>query len=221
MALGILGKLLAGGATSLIGGLLSRSKGKKGKYGQAPTLTPQQQAYQNQVLQSLQQLTPEAFQYLSGILSQDPEALRAYEAPAIRQFQRELLPLLGEEYGGKAGSQGALRSGAYDIAASQGLVDLSTNLAAQRASLQDQALARLQGFANIGQQQAGVPTYTPPTPGFGQRFGSALAEGGLGYGLQALQGLYNQPNTPNLTRSLRSPVAAPGRVPQAGVSYGF
>lgn len=192
MALGIFGKLLlglGGGAGTALGFGTKKGRktlfGEKGKAGQIPSLTPQQQQFQNQILQSLQQLYPQAFQNLEGILSSSPEAFRAFEAPALRQFEQEIVPGILERLGASAGSHGGFSSSGLQQSLAAAGRDLSTNLAAQRAGLQSQALSQLGSLSNIGLGQSFIPTYRPPTGGLLGSAGPAAVQ----YGISALGGL--------------------------------
>src|SRR5690606_1733573 len=89
--------------------------GSRGRTRQLPTMTGQQ-------LQGLTQLLQQIFgggaagfgestDYLRGLLSGDPEAMRAFEAPHLRQFQEQTLPALTERLTG-LGAGGGRASGA-------------------------------------------------------------------------------------------------------------
>ena len=194
MALGFLGTALAAGIGPALGLKTRKGReflfGKKGKTGQIQTLTPQQQEFQNQILKSLQQLYPQAFQNLEGILSGSPDAFRAFEAPALRQFEQEIVPGILERLGASAGSHGGFSSSGLSQALSAGARDLSTNLAAQRAGLQNQALSQLGSLGNIGLGQSFIPTYQAPTPGFLGGLAPAAGQAAAQYGIRALGGMF-------------------------------
>ena len=132
------------------------------------------------------------YEHLKNLLSNDPEAIRAFEAPALRQFNEQIIPGLTSKFS-QFGAGGLQSSGFRNALAEQSRA-LTENLAAQRSGLQMQAIPRalefLQGPAqNLYNRAAlglGVPGVNyvqpaPPQPGFF----SNLA-GGLGQGLGQL-----------------------------------
>lgn len=159
--------------------------GQSGKFLQAPTFSPEQQQYQNQILQGLGQLTPDMFARLQELLGGDEEALSKFEQPYLRQFERDIIPRITERFGGALGSHGALSSGGLNQALAQAGTDLQTNLAALRGGFQQQALSQLQGLMGTGLQSRFAPTYRPPTGGI--LGGIAPGLGALGAGLAAKQ----------------------------------
>jgi hypothetical protein len=146
--------------------------GKPEKTQQFSTLGGDQQ----QLLQQLiSQLTggplQQGFGNLSGILSGSPEAFQAYERPAMRQFQEEILPMLAEGFGG----MGAERSsGAQQTFARAGR-DLSENLAAQRAQLQQGAMDRVLQALGLGLKDTQQTVIRPQSSGFIGQTGNILS----------------------------------------------
>lgn len=107
--------------------------------------------------------------YLQSLLSGSPEATAAFEAPAMRQFQEQIVPGLAERFAGLGA--GAQSSSAFNQALGAAGAGLSENLAALRGQLQLGALPQALGFAQqpisnlLGFSQLGLGTqaqgYTP------------------------------------------------------------
>lgn len=179
--------------------------GSPGKMKQAPTLTGEQQQFLSQFLQQIMggssgQGMGESLDYLRGILSGDPEAFSAFEAPALRQFNEEILPSIAERF--TAQGAGGGRSSANALAFAKAGESLSEKLAAQRAALQSGAAQQLLGNFN---QQAGLGLgtkafenyYKPASQGllgqFAQGAGQGLGmagSGGLSQGWNWLRSLF-------------------------------
>ena len=154
-----------------------------------------QQNILQQLLQSLQgqgsniQQSP-LFQQGSGFLQQllsgSPESTQAFEAPAMRQFNEQIIPGIAERFSGLgAGSQS---SSAFQQALGQAGAGLSENLQALRSGLQlqgaqqglqyaQQPISNYQGLAGLG---LGTQTkgYMPKQMSFIQQLLTALAGGG-------------------------------------------
>lgn len=185
----ILGSLAGGLGAGLGFGTRSGRRalfGDRGKAQQIPTMTPEQKQLQQQLIQQLGQLYPEAFGRLQELLGGDDEAFSKFEAPFLRQFEREILPGIAERFGGSAGSHGALSSGGLNQALAQAGTDLSTNLASLRGGLQQQALSQLQGLSGTAFQPSFAPAYRPPTGGFLGSALSGLGQLGTAYGARSL-----------------------------------
>lgn len=159
--------------------------GSKGKTRQLPTMTPEQMAFFRNFLSQLGVAGAggfgESMDYLRGLLSGDPEALRAFEAPHLREFQEQTLPALTERLTGLGGG-GGRSSGAAQVLGQAGQ-SLQEKLASLRAGLQQQAAQSLLGTylqgagLGIGARPFGYQ-YEPGREGL---FGSLA--GGLGQGL--------------------------------------
>ena len=167
---------LSFGALSALGGLGAGVLGSRGGrnflFGRKggfekpqETLSPSQLGLRENLLGLLGQNNPQAFDYISQILGDSPEAFSAFEAPIQRQFEQEIVPGLAERFGAGAGSHGSLSSSSLNRSLSQAGRDLSTNLAALRAGLKDQAIGRLQGYLAPGLQQTRQLVYRPETGG--------------------------------------------------------
>lgn len=158
--------------------------GQQGKQIPIQTMTPEQRDLQNQIIQQLGQLTPEAFARLSELLGGDDESFSKFEQPYLRQFERDIIPRIMERFGGSAGSHGALSSGGLNQSLAQAGTDLSTNLASLRGGMQQNALSQLQGLLGAGFQSQFSPAYRPPTGGLLGGMAPGLGALGAGYGLR-------------------------------------
>lgn len=124
----------------------------------------------------------------------DPEFFKSFEAPLQRQFQEQTVPELANRFAGM-GSGGALGSTAFRNQLGREGSNLSTNIAALRGGMQQQAIPQLLGYAQQPfsnymsmLNQALTPTqnmYQPPSAGpFGGAFSAGM--GGM------MQGMANQ-----------------------------
>lgn len=182
-----------------VGGLQLLSPAKKAKTKQLPTLSPQQQQFQNRLLSLFTNqygngvgsspLFKAGESHLANILSGKPEAFSEFEAPIKEQYFGETVPKLAERFT----SLGAQSSSAFNQQLAKSGQDLSTRLAALRSGLQGQAAQQALGYAQAPGSQAlsllsgGLQPnfgyqHIPGTPGAGMQFLSSLA-GGAGQGL--------------------------------------
>lgn len=83
--------------------------------------------------------------FLQQFLSGSPESTAAFEAPAMRQFNEQIIPGLAERFSGMGA--GAQSSSAFQQALGQAGAGLSENLQALRSGLQMQALPQALGYA--------------------------------------------------------------------------
>jgi hypothetical protein len=111
--------------------------------------------------------------YIQNLLSGSPESTAAFEAPHLRQFNEQTVPMLAERFSGQGA--GAQRSSAFQQALGSAGAGLQENLAALRAGLQGQAanqaltyaqqpISNLSGLASLGlgtQTQALLPKEIP------------------------------------------------------------
>lgn len=166
--------------------------GRKERYEQVPTLTGGQGQLLNQLLGNLGpgglggQGYASAIQNLLGIIQGSPESYRAMEAPARQAFSQQTIPDILERFSGA----GARSSSGLQQTLGQAGRGLETDLAAQRANLQQNAVQQL--LSNfMGQSQLGLGTqafenvFRPSEPGFLQQALSAI-----GPGVGALAGGY-------------------------------
>lgn len=142
-----------------------------------------------------QPLYQQGSDYLSSILSKDPEMMKQFEAPAMRQFNEEIVPGLAERFSG----MGARNSSAFGQAMGQAGSGLAERLAAMRAGLGMQASQQGFGYSQLPFQEMMQKTSLGMgTPAFGyQAFGgmpSGLSSmlgglsGGIGTGLGSFLG---------------------------------
>jgi hypothetical protein len=165
--------------------------GTPGQMQAMPTLSPEQQQLFSQLLGGLGGPMQQGMGFLGQLLGGDASA---YEAPAMRQFQEQIIPGIAERFAGMgAGAQQSSAFGQQLGAAGAGLAE---NLAMQRAQLKQQGLSQLQGFFG----QAMQPTFqwqqmpgtqgmlNPLMQGLGAAAGMAIpgAGGAMGSLLQRL-----------------------------------
>jgi hypothetical protein len=160
-------------------GMMDWLFGSSGGMEQVSTLTPQQQALQNQLLGGLGGATGQGMEWLQMLLSQDPQAMAQFEAPLKRQFEQETVPGIAERFAGM-GSHGAASSSAFNQTMGQAGRELSENLGALRGQLGMQALSQLQGFLGQGMAPSFENIYKQPTTGV---VGGVLQGVGSGVGM--------------------------------------
>jgi len=176
-----------------IGGITGYfSGGNKGKKGQTDNFTPaQKQAFQNYWDNPItNNSTYQAGnQYIENLLSGNPEAYAAFEAPLMRQFKEQTVPGIAERFAGMGTGAGAGGSSALYNSLGRAGADLSTNIANLRGNLQMQALPQALNYAQQPYSNAmagfGVNSFQntmdQPQPGLdyytGQMMPSALQAG--------------------------------------------
>ena len=146
-------------------------------------LDPQQQQLFQQFLSQLGGPMQQGIGNLSNILSGNPEAFKAFEAPAMNQFNQQIVPGLAEKFS-SLGS-GAQGSSAFGQRLGQAGANLSQNLAGMRANMQSGAMDQLTRLFGMGQQQHQQTFYTPEKKDYG--FLGAMAPG-IGAGVGAAMG---------------------------------
>jgi len=142
---------------------------------QAPTMTQGQQGLQNQLVGGLGGVQGQGLQYLMQLLSNDPEAFKAFEDPLKQQFQQEIIPDISEQFAGM-GSGGSFGSGLNNSLARAGQ-ELSTNLAGLRAGLKNNALQALQGMQSQAFQPSFQNVYDPGGYGVAGGFLQGIGQG--------------------------------------------
>ena len=151
---------------------------------QTNRFTPQQQQYQNQLVEGLQRPSSEALNYIMQILSSDPELMAQFEEPYKMQFEQETLPGIAERFAGM-GTGGALGSSAFQQTLGRAGKELSTQLAALRGGLKQNALQGLQGFQSPAFAQQRENLYQPGTlgllPGLAQGAGQGAGRAAANY----------------------------------------
>jgi hypothetical protein len=131
-------------------GAASAATSKKPGLKKIPTMSKPQEGLQNQLLQMLQgQLGQggsfgQAQNYLQNLLSGSPESMQAFQAPAMRQFNEQIVPGLAERFSGLGA--GAQSSSAFQQALGQAGAGLAENLQALRSGLQGGAAQSLLGL---------------------------------------------------------------------------
>lgn len=158
--------------------------GTEGKYRQMSTLTPEQKALHQQLLDAgMGEGAGGAFgsaaDYYRNLMSDNPADLDAFSAPELRRFNEQTIPDLAEQFAGMGA--GNLSSSGFRNAAVSAGTDLSERLGAIRANLRQQGAA---GLANIG--QAGLypikeNIYEPGSPGLLQQAAPAAAQAAVSY----------------------------------------
>ena len=139
--------------------------GTQGKFSNQDLLNPQQKQLHSEFLNQYGGAQNAGLQQILSLLNNNPEAFSKFEDPYKRQFQQETVPGLAEQFAGM-GSGGSQNSSAFGQALSGAGADLSSNLAALRGQLQNQALGQLQGFQNQAYQPTFQTSYQGPTSGF-------------------------------------------------------
>lgn len=140
---------IGAGVGGLIGagaGLLGFGKSKPNKIKQMKNFDPQQLELLDSVIQQAKQGNQNAFQYLNQILSNDPQAMEAFNAPAMQEFEEDIIPSILERYSG----MGARSSSALNQSLGRAGQTLATNLNAQRAQLKGNAINQLLGYSQMG-----------------------------------------------------------------------
>jgi hypothetical protein len=136
----------------------------------------------------------ESADYYRDLLDPSGQAQEAFAAPALRQFQEELIPDLAERFAGMG--SGALSSSGFRNAATREAGSLSERLASMRAGLQGQGAAGLSGLGTQGlgrfEEQLlsrGTKGFLPQlAEGFGPAIGTAVGAP-AGKGISSLLGL--------------------------------
>lgn len=134
------------------------------------TLRPEQEGLYNQAVNAGKGRGAggafgESADYYRNLLSDNSADYNAFAAPALRQYNQDIVPGISEQFAGMGA--GGLSSSGFRNAQVQGATDLSERLGALRANLRQQGA---QGLQNIGQQ--GLQSYSqnmetqPGSPGF-------------------------------------------------------
>lgn len=166
--------------------------GSPGRFEQLPTITPEQKSIFDQILQSIGGAggpLGSGIQNLQNILSGDPGAFEAFEAPARTAFQQKTIPGIAERFTGA----GAQESSGFTQSLGAAGAGLEENLAAQRAQLQSGALTQLQSLLSGALQPQfttqGIPGQQGALQGILQALGGAFGGAGgaaIGGGLGGL-----------------------------------
>lgn len=158
--------------------------GKKEKTQQFQQYTPQQQQVLNQLLSQASQSIPQQTQFLQSLLSPGSEVEQTFAAPALRQFDEEIIPSIAERFTSGFGP-GSYKSSAFGQQLGKAGAGLSEALAALRSQLGFQGISGLQGLLGTGLTPQYETAFRPRTQGLlGQGLG-AFSQG-LGLGLPSL-----------------------------------
>lgn len=148
------------------------------------TLRPEQEGLYNQLIGASQGRGAggafgDAADYYRNLLSDDSADYNQFAAPAIRQYNQDIVPGISEQFAGMGA--GGLSSSGFRNAQVQGATDLAERLGAIRANLRQ---AGAQGLQNLGQQGLQIFSQNmvtqPGTPGF---FGSVAPAIGSAAGM--------------------------------------
>ena len=161
-------------------GLKEMLMGSSAKTEKMDNLSPEQNALLTQMLGGMGSPMQSGMGGLGGILGGDQASLDAFQAPAIRQFQEQIVPGLAEQFAGA----GALDSSAFGSAIGGAGAKLSEDLSAQKAGLQSGAMGQLMQMLGLGLGTS--PFSYMQTPGTQGAFGAAA--GGFGKGIGASLG---------------------------------
>ena len=130
---------------------------------QMPTKSKGQMNFLGQLLNNLGvgplgQGFGQGIDYWTKILSGEPGAFEAYEAPLKREFNEQIIPGLAERFSGMGA--GAQNSSAFQQSLGQAGAGLTEKLAQLRAGLQGQAAQGLAGsFGNLANLGLGTNTF--------------------------------------------------------------
>jgi hypothetical protein len=146
--------------------------GSPAKRENVSTLRPEQEGLYNQLTNAGKGKGAggafgDAADYYRNLLSDNSADYNAFAAPALRQYNEDIIPGISEQFAGLGAGGSGLSGSGFRNAQVQGATDLSERLGAIRAGLRQQGA---QGLANIGQQ--GLQSYSqnletqPGTSGF-------------------------------------------------------
>ena len=146
--------------------------GRGEKTEQFQRYTPEQEDVLNQLLGGGGQQLPQAFDFLKNILSQDPETMKQFQAPAMREFQEDIIPSIAERFSGLD----AQKSSAFGQQLGKAGAGLEERLSAQRAGLGGQAISQLQSLLGGGLGPRFDTAVRPGQPGLAQAGIGGLAQ---------------------------------------------
>lgn len=143
--------------------------GTPGKINQVSTLRPDQEPLSQQLVQAGQQQGAggafgTAADYYRDLLSDNPADLQSFSAPALRQYNQDIVPGLSEQFAGMG--SGGLSSSGFRNAQIQGATDLAERLGQIRANLRQAGAAGLQNIGQLGLQSFQQNYEQPGTEGF-------------------------------------------------------
>ena len=139
---------------------------------QISNLRPDQEALSNQLVQAGKEKGAggafgDVADYYRGNLSDNPADFNAFAAPALRQYNQDIMPGIAEQFAGYGSSgSGSLSSSGFQNAQVQGATDLSERLGALRANLRQNSASGLANIGQLGLQSFQTNRDVPGTPGF-------------------------------------------------------
>jgi|SRR5579863_3591244 hypothetical protein len=152
------------------------------KHERVSTLLPEQQQNYQQLQNSAQRRGAggawgDVSDYYRNNLSDNPADFNAFAAPALRQYNEDIVPGIAEQFAGFGGS-GSLNSSGFRNAQIQGATDLSERLGALRAGLRHSSAQGLQGIgqAALGNYSQDVTTQQG-SPGFLSEVANGIGQG--------------------------------------------
>ncbi len=116
---------------------------------QVPKFTEQQQDIFSQLQQGAAGAIPQGFEQILSMLTQDPEAAKQFEAPAMRQFHQEILPSIAQKFATQFG-EGSRSSSGFRQAVGAAGAGLEERLQAQRGERSGQAMNQLMQMIQAG-----------------------------------------------------------------------
>jgi|SRR6185312_3175699 len=163
------------------------------------TLRPEQEPlYQQAVNAGLGKGAGGAFgdsaDYYRNLLSDDSADYNAFAAPALRQYNQDIVPGISEQFAGMGA--GGLSSSGFRNAQNQGAVDLAERLGSIRANLRQSGAQGLQNIGQVGLQNYSQNMVTQPgsegflssvAPAIGGAIGTAVG-GPLGGAIGGMAG---------------------------------
>ncbi len=142
-------------------------------------LNPQQEGLNQQLLGGLGQPTGSGLEWLNMLMSQDPQAMQQFQAPMMRQFEQQTVPMIAERFAGM-GSHGASSSSAMQQTMGQAGKELSESLGALRGNIGMQAMSQLQSLLGQSMRPTFENIYMQPTKGIlggaAEGFGEGLGK---------------------------------------------
>lgn len=131
---------------------------------QVPRFTEPQQDIFSQLQQGGAEGIPDIFQQLISMLTQDPEAAKQFEAPAMRQFHEEIVPTIAERFTTQFGTGSKSSSGFRQALGAAG-AGLAEKLQAQRGGRQQNAITQLMQMIQTGLTPQHDTLLRPRQPG--------------------------------------------------------
>lgn len=156
--------------------------GDPGRVEQLSNLRPEQEDLYNQLVNSgMRPGAGGAFgtaaDYYRNLLSDNSADYQAFSAPALRQYNQEIVPGISEQFAGMG--SGGLSSSGFRNAQVQGATDLAERLGSLRAQLRQQGAQGLSNIGQLGLQSFQQNVQVPGTEGF---LGSVAPAVGSGIG---------------------------------------